>query len=195
MEEPRPAKRTSNSLAMSGVPTPIAMDEWSSWWPILTMLGSMVLGLVMLGIVLAIQYPKQAIFTRKRKDVPLVKDGLPIFGNLYQGLEHRGRRLDRELELVKEYGIVRRITAWPIFRKSVDVIITEHPLDVSHCMSDPYLYIKDAKVWGIQPPLERGSPNTFIQRSMIRSGNCSGTASLLAMGWYWVAGGFTGRAV
>ena len=56
---------------------------------------SSVLGLAMLVLVLAIQFPNQAVFTRKRKDVKLMKDGIPIFGNLYQGLEHRARRLER----------------------------------------------------------------------------------------------------
>lgn len=106
--------------------------------PLLGGVLSLVVGFIGLVIVLAIQFPDRAIFTRKRKDVPLMKGGIPILGNLYQGLEHRGRRLDRELDLIKEYGIVRRITAWPIFRKSVDVIISNHPMDVSHVMSGEF---------------------------------------------------------
>lgn len=78
---------------------------------------SLVLGLAMLVFILYIQYPNRAIFTRARKDIPLEKGGRPIVGHLYQGLEHRSRRLERGLELIKEYGLTRRVTVWPIFRK------------------------------------------------------------------------------
>ncbi|KAI9019676.1 cytochrome P450 [Hyaloraphidium curvatum] len=115
--------------------------------PLVLLFLSACVGLGLLLAILAIQFPDRAIFTKKRNDVVLAKGGKPIVGHLYdaKSLANINRRLEYELERIKEYGLVRRVTVWPIFKPSLDVIISNNPADITHIHSDPYLWVKDAE--------------------------------------------------